>query len=142
MASVSAELMMPIQYLDVSAGLVLSAPLADIANDWQARLTGSALIFPAIATTPPLALGFGTDVGVGRDGFSAHAGPMIGTDLLFSFDLPMTISAYLAAGYHSRRGFSLAWNGHIRYYFDDDDIALELRSSDRVPVGFGVRFLF
>ena len=138
---VGVELVVPVRYLDVSVGLEAYTPLTDPAA-LGVRASGTALVFPAFGTTPPLALGLGADAGVGPDGFSVHAGPLVGTDLLFSLRLPMTASLYLAPGYATETGFSLAWGAQVRYYLGDDAVALELVSSDLVPFGLGVRVLF
>lgn len=135
------ELVVPVRYLDVSVGLEAYAPLTDPAV-LGVRASGTALVFPAFGTTPPLALGLGADAGYGPDGFSAHAGPLVGTDLLFSLRLPLTVSLYLAPGYAAETGFSLAWGAGLRYYLEGDAVALELVSSDLVPLGLGVRVLF
>ncbi len=141
------ELRLPIDFIDASAGLELAAPLNDVGGSWTVRLSGSGLVFPAFNVSralPPLALGVGTDLTYSPGDVSAHAGPMVGTDLLFTLDLPITVSAYLAPGFSTADGLSLAWAGQLRYYFDDlaDNLALELSSSDLVPVSVGVRFLF
>lgn len=141
------ELVLPVEFVDVSVGAELYAPLRDFSDDWTVRLSGSGLVFPAFnvaASLPPLGLGLGTDVNYGADGFSAHIGPMFGTDLLFSFDLPITVSAYIGLGFSEDPGLSLAWAGQIRYYFDDitDNLAVELSSTDLLPISLGVRYLF
>lgn len=138
---VGIELVVPVRYLDVSVGLEAYTPLTDPAA-LGVRASGTALVFPAFGTTPPLALGLGADAGVGPDGFSVHAGPLVGTDLLFSLRLPMTVSLYLAPGYEAGTGFSLAWGAQVRYYLANDTAALELVSSDLVLLGLGVRVLF
>ena len=135
------ELVLPVRYLDVSLGLEAYAPLLNL-PDAGVRLSGTALVFPAFGTTPPLALGLGADTGFGPDGFSVHAGPLVGTDLLFSLRAPMTVSLYLGPGYATKAGFSLAWAAQLRYYFEGDTIALELLSTDLAPLGLGVRVLF
>ena len=141
LADVGLELVLPVRYLDVSMSLEAYAPLESNA-DIGVRLSGTALAFPAFGTTPPLALGLGADTGYGPDGFSFHAGPLVGTDLLLSLRVPMTVSLYLGPGYASSGGFSLAWAGQLRYYFEGDTVALELSSTDLVPLGLGVRVLF
>jgi hypothetical protein len=135
------EVVLPVNYLDVSVGLEAYAPLGSV-SDIGVRLSGTGLVFPAFGTTPPLALGLGADAGYGPGGFSLHAGPLVGTDLLFSLRLPMTTSLYLGPGYASESGFSLAWAAQIRYYFDGDAVALELNSTDLAPLGLSVRVLF
>ncbi len=135
------EVVLPVRYLDVSLGLEGYAPLTNIA-DAGVRLSGTALVFPAFGTTPPLALGLGADTGYGLDGFSVHAGPLVGTDLLFSLRAPMTFSLYLGPGYATKAGFSLAWAAQLRYYFEGDTVALELSSTDLIPLGLGIRILF
>lgn len=135
------EFVLPVNYLDVSLGVEAYAPLTDVSGA-GIRLSGTALVFPAFGTTPPLALGLGADTGYGPSGFSVHGGPLVGMDLLFSLDLPMTASLYLGAGYATASGFSLAWAGQLRYYFEGNTFALELSSTDLVPIGLGVRVLF
>jgi len=135
------EGVLPAEFLDVSAQLELYTQVSGL-SEAGFRASGTALVFPAFGTTPPLALGLGADTGYGPDGFSLHAGPLVGTDLLFSLDLPMTASLYLAPGYASREGFSLAWGAQLRYYFDADNVALELSSTDLLPLGLGLRVLF
>ncbi len=139
--AVGLEVVLPIRYLDVSLGLEAYAPVTNV-SEAGFRLSGTALIFPAFGTTPPLALGLGADTGYGPDGVSLHAGPLIGTDLLFSLRLPMTASLYLAPGYASREGFSLAWAAQLRYYLDVEGVAIELSSTDLFSLGLGVRVLF
>ena len=123
-------------YVDTSADLTL---FADLGETYGARLSGTALVFPAIDTDPPLALGVGADIGVSTEATSFHLGPVVGSDLLFVIDLPMTVSGYLAPGYATNTGFSLAWALQVRYYFDT--FALELASTDLLPVSLGVRYL-
>lgn len=142
-ARLGAEIVLDVPVVDVSVGLE-----ALIAESWRARLSLSALLLPALGTTPPLAVGAGADLGFGAEGLSAHLGPTLGTDLLFSLDLPMTASLYLAPGY-AAGGFSLAWSAQLRYYFDDlldvglgGGLALELESSDLQLLSLGLRLLF
>lgn len=135
--SAGLEVVLPVPYLDVSVGA--EGRLAT-AGDYGIRLYGTALVFPALATTPPLALAVGADVDVGSDGFALHAGPVLGNDLLFTSKLPMTLSLYLAPGYSTATGFSLAWAGQVRYYFDT--FALELASSDTAYISISVRYFF
>ena len=139
--SVGLEAVLPVRYLDVSVGLEAYAPLAEV-SEVGFRVSGTALVFPAFGTTPPLAVGLGGDAGYGPDGVSVHAGPLVGTDLLFSLRLPMTVSLYLAPGYASQEGFSLAWAAQVRYYFDAEGVAVELSSTDLFALGLGVRVLF
>ncbi len=54
----------------------------------------------------------------------------------------MTASLYLAPGYASERGFSLAWAIGLRYYFDAESLAIEFVSTDHLPLALGVRVLF
>lgn len=136
-ASLGGEYVFTTPFVDTSANLNI---IADLGGTFGARLSGTALVFPAIATEPPLALGVGADVGVSNKATSLHLGPVVGSDLLFVFDLPMTVSAYLAPGYATNTGFSLAWALQIRYYFDT--FAVELASTDLLPVSLGVRYLF
>lgn len=138
-ARLGAEVVVPVPVVDASLGLeAVVAP-----GSWRTRLSASALILPALGTTPPLAVGVGADVGYGSAGPSAHLGPMVGTDLLFTLDLPMTASLYLAPGY-AAGGFSLAWSAQLRYYLDDvlPNTALELESSDLQLLSLGMRVLF
>lgn len=139
--TVGFETVLPVRYLDVSLGVAAYAP---VTNPTEAgfRVSGTALLFPAFGTMPPLALGLGADAGYGPDGFGLHAGALFGTDLLFSLRLPMTASLYLAPGYASEAGFSLAWSAGLRYYFDAENLAVELSSTDRLPLAVGVRLLF
>ena len=135
-AALGGEIVLSTPYLDTSLDLAVYADLNGLS---ATRLSGTALVFPALGTTPPLALGFGADVGADRRGGSFHLGPVLGSDLLFVADVPMTVSAYLGVGY-APQSFSLAWAVQVRYYFDD--FALELASSDLLPVSLGVRYLF
>ncbi|CAN5749683.1 hypothetical protein BH24DEI2_BH24DEI2_06520 [soil metagenome] len=130
------EVVLPTPYLDTSLDLTV---YADLAGKFGTRLSGSALVFAALGTTPPLALGFGADVGVDGRGVNFHLGPVLGSDLLFVAQLPMTVSAYLGLGY-APRSFSVAWAAQVRYYFDD--VAVELATSDLLPLSLGVRYLF
>lgn len=139
--AVGLEVVLPVRFLDVSLGLEAYAPFTDVVEAGF-RASGTALIFPAFGTTPPLALGLGADAGYGPDGLSIHAGPLVGTDLLFSLNQPMTVSLYLAPGYASREGFSLAWAAQLRYYLDAENVAIELSSTDLLLLGLGVRVLF
>ena len=141
MGNVGFEIVLPVNYLDVSLGAELYTPLTDVSAA-GVRLSGTALVFPAFGTTPPLALGLGADSGYGPFGFSIHGGPLVGMDLLFSLNLPMTASLYLGAGYAATSGFSFAWAGQLRYYFEGAPLAVELSSTDLVPLGLGVRVLF
>lgn len=132
------ELLLPTPYLDSA---LQGTVLLDTAGRWGARLSGSALVFPALGTTPPLALGLGADLGYAEGrGFNAHVGPVLGSDLLFVARLPITLSAYLAPGYAAQEGFSLAWALQARYYWDA--VALELSSSDLLTLAVGLRYLF
>jgi hypothetical protein len=133
---VGAEHLVPVPALDVAAG----AEVVVSWDWWQGRLYASTLAFPALGTTPPLAVGAGADLGYGSGGFSGHLGPIVGTDLLFTLDLPMTASLYLAPGFAQATGLSLAWSAHLRYYFDD--VAVELESSDLQLINLGLRVLF
>ena len=133
---VGGEVVLPILYLDTSLDVAL---YADLKGHFGTRLSGTALVFPALGTTPPLAVGFGADVGVDARGANFHLGPVVGSDLLFVAHLPMTVSAYVGLGY-APRSFSLAWALQVRYYFDE--VALELASSDLLPLSLGVRYLF
>lgn len=135
-AQLGGEIVLVTPYLDTSLDLAI---YTDLSGPFSTRLSGTALIFPAIGTTPPLALGFGADVGVDGRGASFHLGPVLGSDLLFVADVPVTVSAYLGLGY-APRSFSLAWALQLRYYFDE--VALELGSSDLLPLSLGVRYLF
>ena len=135
------ETVLPVRYLDVSISTQVYTPVTDLTGAGF-RVSGTALLFPAFGTTPPLALGLGADAGYGPDGLGLHAGALLGTDLLFSLRLPMTASLYLAPGYASERGFSLAWAAGLRYYFDAENVAAELLSTDRLPLAVGVRLLF
>jgi len=137
-ALAGAEFVLPVNIIDASAGLTIYSNFTD---DLGLRLSGSALIFPAFGTTPPLALGLGADLGYSSQrGVNFHLGPLVGTDLLFSLDLPMTVSAYLGLGYAANTGLSLAWAAQLRYYFDD--AAIELASSDLALLSPGVRVFF
>jgi len=137
-ALAGAEFVLPVELLDASASLAIHSNFAD---DLGLRLSGSALLFPAFGTTPPLALGLGADIGYSsHKGFHFHLGPLLGTDLLFSLELPMTLSAYLGLGYAGSTGLSLAWAAQLRYYFDD--AAIELASSDLALLSLGVRGSF
>lgn len=135
------ELVLPVNYLDVSLAAELYTPLTDVSTV-GVRFSGTALVFPAFGTTPPLALGLGAGTGYEPSGLSVHVGPLVGMDLLFSLRLPMTASLYLGVGYAAASGFSLAWAGQLRYYFEGNTFALELSSTDLVPLGLGVRVLF
>lgn len=131
------ELLVPTPYLDTSAQGQLRLA-AD--GRFALRLSGTALVFPALGTEPPLALGLGADLGYGSGaGFAAHLGLVLGSDLLFVARVPATVSAYLAPGYGAQ-GFSLAWSLEARYYLEQ--VALELSSSDLLLLGVGVRYLF
>ncbi len=139
-AGLGVELVVPVRYLDVSVGLEAYAPLTNVSKAGF-RVSGTALVFPAFGTTPPL-VGLGADTSYGPDGVSLHAGPLVGTDLLFSLRLPMTASFYLAPGYASQEGFSLAWAAQLHYYLDAENVAVELSSTDLFPLGLSVRVLF
>ena len=119
---VGLEVVLPVNYLDISFGIEAYTPLTDVSGA-GVRLSGTALVFPAFGTTPPLALGLGADTGYGPSGFSLHIGPLVGMDLLFSLDLPMTASLYVGPGYAAASGFSLAWAAQLRYYLDGDAVA-------------------
>lgn len=137
--SAGGELVLDIPYFDTSVGVEAYLDTASDTN-YGVRVDGSALVFPALGTTPPLAFGVGADVDVNNKSTAAHVGVILGTDLLFVFDVPVTLSAYLAPGYDTQAGFSPAWAFQIRYYFDT--VAIELASTDVLPVSLGVRFLF
>ena len=136
--SAGGELLLPARYLDVSAG---GEAIVDTQGGFGVRLDGTVLVFPAIGTVPPLALGLGADMGLSNEAFSLHFGPIIGSDLLFVSDLPMTASIYLAPGYATNTGFSLAWAALLRYYFDAA-LALELASTDIAWLSLSVRYSF
>ncbi len=140
---VSGELLVPVPFIDLSTAL--EAQLGS-GGTFGVRLVASGLIFPALGTTPPLALGLGADLGVRRGSslvattVTGHLGVVAGTDLLFVFDLPAVVSAYLAPGFSTTSGFSLAWALQFRYYFDR--IALEASISDWHLFAVGLRILF
>jgi hypothetical protein len=135
--SVGAELLLAIPFVDASAGLeVYFRPN----ETYGVRLDTTVLVFPALGTKPPIALGLGSDLNLDQSGFSLHVGPVAGTDLLFTTDLPMIASLYLGPGYASSTGFSLAWSAQVRYYFDE--FALELSSSDLYYLSLALRFVF
>ncbi len=67
--TVGFETILPVRYLDLSLGLEAYAPLTDLA-EVGFKIAGSALVFPAFGTTPPLALGLGADTGYGPDGLA------------------------------------------------------------------------
>jgi hypothetical protein len=134
---VGVDVILPVPYLDVVAGAEV---YLGTSGDYGVRLDGTALVFPAIGTTPPLALGLASDVGLSNHGFAIHAGPIVGMDLLFVSDLPMTLSLYLAPGYATGSGFSLAWAAHLRYYFDE--FAAELASTDHALLSLSLRYFF
>jgi hypothetical protein len=137
------ELYLPVDIIDASVGLEIVAAANDLNNSYNFRASGNALVIPALGTSPPLALGFAADVGFGTRGFSVHGGPLIGTDLLFSADLPMTLSGYVGLGYRDEVGFDISWAGQLRYYFEDfDTLAIELATSDLMLLSVGVRFFF
>lgn len=141
--SVLGELRMPFNTIDGSLSLQAFGRTF-IGDDmaWGGRLSASGLVFPAVGTVPPLALGLGADIGYDTvRGFSTHVGPTVGTDLLFVFDMPMTLSVYLAPGYSTEAGLSLAWNTEVRYYFTDN-WAMEFSSSDIAPLAFSMRYAF
>ena len=133
-----AEMLVPVRYVDASAAVDVA-----VATDGRlaARLSGTALLFPTLGTTPPLALGVGADVGWRDDAVRAHLGPVLGLDLLYvSPRLPAVIEAYVAPGYAFGEGASLAWSAEARWY--RDDVAFVLGSSDLAPLGLGVRVPF
>lgn len=136
--SLGAELLVPTPYLDTSVGAQLYGGLGGV---YGLRFYGTGLVFPALGSSPPLALGLGADLGLeSARGFNLHAGLVAGSDLLFTLRQPMTVSAYLAPGYAARGGFSLAWALQVRYYLDE--VALELSSSDLLLIGVSARYLF
>ena len=147
-AILKGEISLPSRYWDNSVHLeVYTKSFDDLEDDWGIRLSGNALIFPAIGTTPPLGLGLGADIGYEDESINFHAGPVVGTDLLFNLDLPATVSAYLGAGYRGGEGFSVAWSGELRYYLEDIELGegilvLELATSDILPVSLGLRWSF
>ena len=132
-----AELLVDVPFINASIGL--EGTLSD-GDSFGVRLEGSTLIFPALGSNPPAALGLGSDLSWSDTGSAVHAGPLLGTDLLFVFDVPMVVSVYLAPGYASNEGFSFAWAALIRYYFDD--YSLELSNSDTYLLGLAIRFGF
>lgn len=136
-------------YVGIGGELLLPVPFVDLAlggeafiatGRYGARLDISALFFPALGTTPPTALGAGGDVRLTSERFAIHAGPVIGTDLLFVADLPITLSLYAALGFDSTRGLSPAWALAARYYFEA--LALELASRDDALISLALRYLF
>ena len=147
-AILKGELVLPSRYWDNSVHLeVYTRSLSNLEDDWGMRLSGNALLFPAIGTNPPLGLGLGADIGYDRENINLHVGPIVGTDLLFSLDLPATVSAYLGVGYHGGEGISLSWSGELRYYLEELEIGggllvLELATSDILPVSLGLRWSF
>ncbi len=142
------ELVLPSRYWDNSLHLeVYTKSFSDLEDNWGMRLSGNALLLPAYGTNPPLGIGLGADVGYDNENISFHAGPVIGTDFLFSLDLPATASAYLGLGYHGDNGFSLSWSGELRYYLEEVELsggmlALELATSDIFPISLGLRWSF
>lgn len=137
------ELRMPFNTIDGSLSLQLfGRTFISDKMAWGGRLGASALIFPAVGTVPPLALGLGADIGYDTvRGFSTHMGPTVGTDLLFVFDTPMTLSVYVAPGYSTETGLSLAWNTEVRYYLNNN-WAMEFASSDIAPLSLSMRYAF
>ncbi|MDQ3396448.1 MAG: hypothetical protein M3511_01535 [Deinococcota bacterium] len=134
------EVVVPAPFVDASLGLEALVAPGSAGGSWQTRLWVSSLILPAVGTTPPLAVGAGADLGFGANGLRAHVGPLVGTDLLFTLDLPMTLSLYLAPGYSAASGVSLAWAAQLRYYLEN--LAFELESTDLQLFNAGIRFLF
>ncbi|MEZ4632382.1 MAG: hypothetical protein R2880_16995 [Deinococcales bacterium] len=142
-----AELRLPIDIIDSS--LSLGAFLRS--GDWGLELSNTNLIIPAWGTTPPLAIGFGTDLSLlslnpetendPNFALKAHVGPMLGSDLLFSLDLPMTLSAYLGLGFDSTKGFDIAWHASLRYYLEELPLVLEIASSQNFALRLGLRYL-
>ncbi len=147
-ATLKGEFVLPSRYWDNSLHLeVYTKSFNNLEDDWGMRLSGNALLFPAIGTNPPLGLGLGADIGYDSENISLHAGPIVGTDLLFSLDLPATISAYLGVGYRGGEGISLSWSGELRYYLEEIEVdggflVLELATSDVFPVSLGLRWSF
>ena len=147
-AILKGEVVIPSRYWDNSVHLeVYTKSFDDIEDDWGIRLSGNALLLPAIGTNPPLGVGLGGDIGYHDESINLHVGPVVGTDLLFSLDLPATVSAYLGAGYRGGEGFSLAWSGELRYYLEEVELGegilvLELATSDILPVSLGLRWSF
>jgi len=136
-AAVGAEVLLPFRYLDTAIGVE-----AALATDgrFAARLSTTALVFPTLGTTPPLALGVGADLTWRDQAVRTHLGPVVGLDLLYVSELPAVIDLYLAPGYAFGLGLSLAWSAEARYYLDS--VALVLSSSDLAPLALGVRVPF
>lgn len=143
--ALAGEMRMPFNTIDGSLSLQLfGRTLIGVREEaaFGGRLGASGLVFPAVGTVPPLALGLGADIGYDTvRGFSTHLGPTVGTDLLFVFDMPLTLSVYLAPGYSSEAGLSLAWNTEVRYYLSDN-WAFEFASSDIAPLSVSMRYAF
>lgn len=134
---VGGEAILPVPYVDMALG---GEAFVTTGGRYGVQLDLSALFFPALGTTPPTALGAGADVRLTSESFAIHAGPVVGTDLLFVSDLPMTLSLYAALGFDSARGFDPAWALIARYYFEE--LALEFASSDSALISVALRYLF
>lgn len=132
-----ADVLVPSRFVDAAAGAEVAFELD---GRFAARLSATALLFPTLGTTPPLAVGVGTDVTWRGDAVRTHVGPIVGLDLLYVSDLPAVIDLYLAPGYAFGHGFSFAWSAEARYYLDA--VALVVVSSDMVPLSLGVRVPF
>jgi hypothetical protein len=136
-ARVGAEIALPARYVDASAGVDVAL---GVDGRLAARLSGTALLFPTLGTTPPVAFGIGADLTWRDDAVRAHAGAVAGLDLLYVSELPAVIDVYLAPGYAFGEGLSLAWSVEGRYYLER--VALVLAGSDLAPLSFGVRVPF
>jgi hypothetical protein len=132
-----ADVLVPVRFVDGAIGAEVALGLD---GRFAARLSATALLFPTLGTTPPLALAVGTDVTWRDDAVRTHVGPVLGLDLLYVSDLPAVIDLYLAPGYAFGRGFSFAWSAEARYYVDA--VAWVVASSDVAPVSLGVRVPF
>lgn len=131
------EVVLPVSYVDMALG---AEGFVTTAGRYGVQLDVSALFFPALGTNPPTAVGAGADMRITSDGFALHLGPIVGTDLLFISELPMTLSLYAALGFDTARGFDPAWALQVRYYFDE--VALEFASTDTALLSVALRYLF
>ncbi len=127
-----------LRYLDVLVGADAHVRPSGLAGG---RVSATALLFPTVGTSPPLALGVAGDVTWRDARVGTHLGVVAGLDMLYlSRDVPAVIDVYLAPGWTLSEGVSLAWHVEGRWY--EEGWAWRFGMSDLVPWFLGIQVPF
>jgi len=136
--SLGAAFAASLRYLDVQVGANLQVRPSGVLGG---RLSSTALVFPTVGTSPPLALGVAGDVTWRDARVGTHLGVVAGLDMLYlSRDVPAVIDVYLAPGWTFSEGVSVAWHVEGRWY--EEGWAWRVGASDLVPWFLGIQVPF